>query len=471
MNGAEPTKTTPLAVAFPLPFQILALVGLEILGWATNLHGLDVAGIDAIASLDLRTDVADPLPAHHPTPRQSSAFVALYRSTYRIFIVYSTICFASWIAWRYTTHGDVVLVDVFGYIPGLASLSIVCILLCPYNILHKTERRKLLHAIRRCLFSSWDSPVYFSDVVLADIFTSFAQVVGDVWLSLCMLIPGHSILKPNVGVGVSRWILPTVMSFPYFIRLRQCVIEYNHQGNTQRRPLYNALKYASAFPVIYLSAAQGMVAGELGDDNLAAETWSGGSHIFGLWLLAGMINSLYSFWWDVTNDWGMDLLKPRSEDEKPESRLPPKRLVLPRLHSATPLMLPKRSSSLDPEDSVESSRVVEILNHQKHYYPFGLRHSLHFPLLVYPFLIFLNLVLRLTWSMKLFSVVNVSSHAGIANFCLKMAELFRRWMWVFIRVEWEMIKKARESHTNHRVDDGTVDYEMIPSATIERLPN
>lgn len=144
MNGTETPKDALLALVFPLPFQILALVGLQILGWATNLHGLDMAGIDIITSLDLRTDVANPLPAHHPTARQSSTLVALYRSTYRMFIAYSSLCFASWAAWRYTTKGDVGLVDVYGYIPGIASLSIVCILLCPYNILHKTERRKLL---------------------------------------------------------------------------------------------------------------------------------------------------------------------------------------------------------------------------------------------------------------------------------------------------------------------------------------
>ena len=58
----------------------------------------------------------------------------------------------------------------------------------------------------------------FSDVILADIFTSFAQVMGDVWLSLCMLIPGHSILSPSAGVGMARWILPTVMRCEAFMR-------------------------------------------------------------------------------------------------------------------------------------------------------------------------------------------------------------------------------------------------------------
>ncbi|RDB24891.1 Protein ERD1 1 [Hypsizygus marmoreus] len=465
MNGTAINPDIPLAVIFPLPFQILALVGLAILGWATNLHGLDVAGIDVISSMDLRTDVSSPLPAHYPAPRQSSGLVALYRSVYRIFIAYASLCFASWIVYRYTTHGDARLVDVFGYIPGMVALSLVCILLCPYNILHKTERRKFLQAIRRCLLSSSDSPVYFSDVVLADIFTSFAQVIGDVWLSLCMLLPGHSILNPTAGVGLSRWILPTVMSFPSLVRLRQCVIEYSHQSNTSRRPLYNALKYATAFPVIYLSAAQRITIADAAVAEAADKAWYGEQALFRLWLLAAMVNSLYSFWWDVTNDWGFELLTPRSEEQTREPRSPPKRLVLPDLHSAAPLN-PGSNSYDTPISPGETTRLSPgRFSYSKYYQPQGLRATLHFPVLLYHFLIIFDLVLRLTWSMKLFSVLNVNSAASIGNFCLKAAELFRRWMWVFIRVEWEMIKKGRDGK---RIDDDVAEYELIPSATIER---
>ncbi|KAG6880205.1 hypothetical protein C0992_003869 [Termitomyces sp. T32_za158] len=248
------------------------------------------------------------------------------------------------------------------------------------------------------------------------------------------------------------------MSLPYLVRLRQCVIEYFHQGN--RRSLYNALKYASAFPAIYLSAAQGLVSGDRGSgDNTSVRVEYRETLLFGLWLLAALVNSLYSFWWDVTNDWGMNLLRLPSDDEH-MGRLPSRQTSRPQ--SVTPLVL-RKSSSLDLQGSVQDPRsLIEVANHQRHYHPFGLRHSLYFPLPVYPGLIFLNLILRLTWSMKLFHVVNVSSHADIANFCLKVAELFRRWMWVFIRVEWEMVKKERESPTKLRTDSdsSTFTYEM-----------
>lgn len=140
-------------------------------------------------------------------------------------------------------------------------------------------------------------------MVLADIFTSFSQVLGDVWLSLCMLIPGNSILVIPFGEGWARWVLPTVMryvgcqvlilisdstciSLPYLVRFRQCLIEYNHQGNTCNRPLYNAFKYATAFPVIYLAAAQRIVIAELRRENggkVIDTKWHGEHRLFRLW--------------------------------------------------------------------------------------------------------------------------------------------------------------------------------------------
>ena len=51
-------------------------------------------------------------------------------------------------------------------------------------------------------------------------------------------------------------------------------------------PLYNALKYASSFPVIYLSAAQRIVVSDmmaLKGEDAARETWHGEHQLFRLW--------------------------------------------------------------------------------------------------------------------------------------------------------------------------------------------
>jgi len=76
-------------------------------------------------------------------------------------------------------------------------------------------------------------------------------------------------------------------SLPYAIRLRQCLAEYytsnpkvpikggmGKELRRSRKPLANAAKYASAFPVIWLSAWQGVKeAEETGEEALALQFW------------------------------------------------------------------------------------------------------------------------------------------------------------------------------------------------------
>ncbi|KAF9051192.1 EXS-domain-containing protein, partial [Hymenopellis radicata] len=363
----------------------------------------------------------------------------LYGPVYRISAAYFGWCFLSWAIYRYATDGNFLFIDVFGYIPGVSALLILFILVCPYNIFYKHERDKFLHAIRRCVASSMDSPVYFADIVFADIFTSFAKVLGDVWLSLRMLLPGNSLLLPPGEDTMLRWILPTIMC---------------------RRPLYNALKYATSFPVIFLSAAQRIVETDLREElgkDVSDVAWHGEHPLFRLWLLSAAINSLYSFWWDVTNDWGMELLKFNEAEHSHGERSLPRRLVLPHLHSGTPLMATEVRTLPTPR---------QLHSTRKH--PLGLRPILLYPLPVYPLLMFLNLVLRLTWSIKLSSHLHSKSDGSITIFFLEVAEIVRRWMWVFIRVEWETIKRAQEtasSPTVEVVEEGG--YEMVQTPDAE----
>lgn len=83
-------------------------------------------------------------------------------------------------------------------------------------------------------------------------------------------------------------------SLPYIVRFRQCVIEYTSPSNDSRRPLLNALKYASSFPVIYLSAAQRLVVSDLvaeKGEQAMEEAWHGEHALFRLWY----VWSVFSF--------------------------------------------------------------------------------------------------------------------------------------------------------------------------------
>ncbi|EMD37342.1 hypothetical protein CERSUDRAFT_114018 [Gelatoporia subvermispora B] len=461
------------SAAFPLPFRVLCLAGLGILGWATNLHGLYAFGIDPVSALDLRRHDDSRLTTSLPTTRghgwKSIAHPStVYGPVYRLFIAYSVWTLFAWTAFRFATYGDVYLVDTFKFVPAVAASCLCMALICPWDVFQKAERDKFLHSIHRCI-SPPHHRIYFSDVVFADVFTSFAKVLGDVWLSLCMLLPGGSLLIQPAQTGLARWILPTIMSLPYAVRLRQCLIEYTSCTNNSRRPLLNALKYASAFPVIYLSAAQRIVISDLTavkGDRAAREAWHGEHQLFRLWLLAAGINSLYSFWWDVTYDWGFDLLLPRPS-ANPDPGVPPRPLLLPRLRSRSPLL-----DAHDPDSVKDGLPEGATLSYTsgRRTHPYGLRPRLLLPLPVYPFVILVDLVLRLTWSAKLSSHLHSYGDGDLLIFWIEMAEIMRRWMWVFIRVEWEVVKDARAAReaplSAHR-DDVEDKFEMIQT-DIER---
>jgi hypothetical protein len=125
--------------SFPLPYRVLCLIGLGMLGWAINLHVLDSCGVDVISTMALRTETSSVY--RFPTFNHSKA-VAVYRSTYHLYLSYSGFCLASWTLFRLTTRGDPSLVDKYGCIPVITAMAIIFLLLCPFDILVKSEREK-----------------------------------------------------------------------------------------------------------------------------------------------------------------------------------------------------------------------------------------------------------------------------------------------------------------------------------------
>jgi hypothetical protein len=76
-------------------------------------------------------------------------------------------------------------------------------------------------------------------------------------------------------------------------------------------------------------------------------------------------------------------------------------------------------------------------------------------------------MLRVVWLAKPFGFVVAKSHVDLASFFLQIGELIRRWLWVFIRVEWEMIKKE-QGHIKVVGDGEEPEYEILATAEVER---
>jgi len=268
------------------------------------------------------------------------------------------------------------------------------------------SHRKLIglnRMLRRVIIGGVHPDLRFADVLLADALTSYAKVLGDFAVCVCMFFSGYSSTNPipNRSAG-GRYLMPLAISIPYLIRLRQCLIEYvrarrkGFPSAERRLHLYNSAKYASAFPVILCSALQ---RGYNTDE----------PHIFSrptlsrLWLLAVVINSLFSFYWDVARDWELTLFSSR------------------------------RSSGE---------------------HPYGLRPNRHFVNKeLYYGAIIIDFLLRGTWSVKLSPHLDYINEMEGGIFLLELLEIFRRWVWTFFRVEKEWVM-TRGSGTLGLVEGG-----------------
>ena len=100
------------------------------------------------------------------------------------------------------------------------------------------------------------------------------------------------------------------------------------------------------------------------------------------------LNSFYSFYWDVAKDWDLSIFDP-SERNNPE-------------------------------------------------HPFGLRRNLWFRARgIYYGVIFIDLLLRCTWSFKLSPHLDHFNDLEGGIFVMEILEVLRRWIWIFLRIETE----------------------------------
>lgn len=282
-------------------------------------------------------------------------------------------------------------------------VALIAVFFAPLRNLPSGGRRRFLISLRRVsiggIAETQDGK--FGDILLADVLTSYAKVCADVFVVACMFFSpgGSSTDRPDRNCG-GTVIVPLLMAVPSLIRLRQCIIEYLRVRRAPYREssgwggqhLANALKYSTAFPVILTSSLQ---------RNLEGDTTK--TIMYRAWVVSVLINSLYSFYWDVAKDWDLTMF------------------------------------------SAEKQRKAGQ-------HPWGLRDRLIFRSAnLYYIVIVLDLLLRCTWSMKLSPHLNRFSDWESGIFIIEFLEVLRRWVWIFFRVETEAIRNS--ASTGMGIDD------------------
>ncbi|WOL07693.1 hypothetical protein Cni_G16440 [Canna indica] len=269
------------------------------------------------------------------------------------------------------SHGEVSLAASQ---PVILYAVLLMVLIFPFEIFYLPSRYYLLRTVWRIILPL--QAITFSDFFVADIMTSMSKVFSDLERSVCRMVNRQvatiAWFEADSVCGSHSVAIPVVLVFPYVCRFFQCLRQY--KDTKERTCLFNALKYATAVPVIFLSALK---------YHVIPDSWI--KFYRPLWLLSSVINSLYSFYWDITRDWDLSVF----------------------------------------------TRIFKFKN------PHILTNLLYGRIWVYYWVIGSNLILRCTWTYKLSAHLR---HNYLTVFTITALEVTRRFQWIFFRVENEWNK-------------------------------
>eukprot|EP00850_Spirogloea_muscicola_P019506 SM000192S04901 [mRNA] locus=s192:62820:67277:- [translate_table: standard] len=180
--------------------------------------------------------------------------------------------------------------------PVLLYCLLPLLLALPIDIFHAPSRYYFLGTLFRMMFPL--QPITFADFFVADVLTSMAKVLSDVERAACRMANGQvatlAIANADEVCGSHSVMIPMVLAFPYVCRFFQCLRQYS--DTKEKNCIYNALKYLSAFPVIFLSALKYRV---------PLPHWQ--SIYKPLWLTCSILNSCFAYYWDISRDWDLGL--------------------------------------------------------------------------------------------------------------------------------------------------------------------
>ena len=234
VNGARPPSSVTILLNvqdldvvegkfssyFPLPYRVAIIINIGfslrntsnmpgIWAWATSLHFLSASGIDPLDILHPRvsTTLDSPVTILHYTRRES------YNPVYTFAIILTAITFISLtVFWKFTS-GDAHAVVSYEFLPLSCFAAILLLAICPFNICYRNERFRFLKVFRRIIIGGLDREGKFGDIMLADILTSYAKVLGDLWVTGCMFLGGVSATgKPDRACG-GKLAVPLVIRY------------------------------------------------------------------------------------------------------------------------------------------------------------------------------------------------------------------------------------------------------------------
>lgn len=269
--------------------------------------------------------------------------------------------------------------DVFGdivYYPYIYFYSLLVILFCPLNVFYLKARIWFIVSIFR-LFLSGFYPVEFRDFFMGVITCSLTYSIANIYMMFCL----QNVDWTNCGTcgPMKSHILGICACIPPIWRSMQCLRRFLDTGEWFPH-FANLAKYLITTSYFFLlslyriSTFKDEALRQINGYNYKSSNIT----ITVIFILISIINSTYSSFWDICMDWS-----------------------LMQLSSDNYLL-----------------RDVLIYKHKPVYY----------------FAMFIDIVLRFQWIVYVFTPYYIS-HSPLTAFFVAIAELLRRFIWMFFRME------------------------------------
>jgi hypothetical protein len=173
--------------------------------------------------------------------------------------------------------------------PLLMNLSLVIILLLPFNIINYNFRKGLVKVLIRCLFPIGKNTVRFKDFILGDILITLAEPFKTLILGYCLMICSECYLSNTRGPcnkeSIPCWIISV---YPQFIRFTQCINKF-YFSRLLWPNFGNVVKYF----IRIVNTSMGFFYER-----------DKGKVRFYFRVFIGAISTSYNIFWDIYLDWG-----------------------------------------------------------------------------------------------------------------------------------------------------------------------
>jgi hypothetical protein len=173
--------------------------------------------------------------------------------------------------------------------PLLMNLSLVIILLLPFNIINYNFRKGLVKVLIRCLFPIGKNTVRFKDFILGDILITLAEPFKTLILGYCLMICSECYLSNTRGPcnkeSIPCWIISV---YPQFIRFTQCINKF-YFSRLLWPNFGNVVKYF----IRIINTSMGFFYER-----------DKGKVRFYFRVFIGAISTSYNIFWDIYLDWG-----------------------------------------------------------------------------------------------------------------------------------------------------------------------